>query len=727
MPDLEISKLPQLSGGSLQSADPIPLTDLSASETKRISAKDLIQYGLSLIDDGSIPSDKINGGAGGGAVDSVNGQTGTVVLDASDVGALAPGDNVSDLVNDAGYITDAGVVKIVAGTNVTLNPVGGTGTVTINSTAVGGAVDSVNGQTGDVELDLDDLLDVTITGINNGDIIAWNGVKWVNTSAPPADISGSSIGDLNDVTLSGVDEGYVLVWDDANGTFKPEPLPAPVDPGVTKLVAGNNVTLNPADGTGEVTVTATSDVTSVNGETGDVTVDVPTDLSDLNNDLGFVTDAGVTKLIAGNNVTLTPGTGVGDVTIDVADGGAVESVNGQTGEVELGVSDLIDTAITTVANGDVLAWNGSSWINAAAPPADISGSSISDLNDVDTGGVDDGYILVWNSGDGEWQPAEAPEPVDPGVTKIVAGTNVTIDPADGAGEVTINASGGGGIEEAPNDGQVYGRKDEGWAIIDIPEAAPMEVTAELAVSGENFVDVEWGQTLRAVPTVVGGAQPVRITYQWWNDFGAIISDTEILGATNATYEIPEEKIGFSIWCVVTATDALGATEEASTNRCRVTGQASPDLDGNGIGDLGDVNLDGLENDFILVWNEGENEWQVEAKPETVWQREESSGTVSPKTDTDVVKVFCGDDVRPGIHSLAKTSIDWTNPTGGVAFKSSNYAINTFTMDTMGNGYIRKELVIGKPGLDEDAIEGQLTVNGKVTAVDFDLEALPALP
>ena len=701
MPDLEISKLPELSGKALQGKDLIPLTDISASETKRIDAKELIQHGLTLIDDGSIPGDKVQGGTGGGAVDSVNGQTGDVVLDASDVGALAPGDNVSDLVNDAGYITDAGVVKIVAGTNVSLNPVGGTGTVTINATTAGGAVDSVNGQTGVVELDLDDLLDVTVTGIKNGDIIAWNGIKWVNTSAPPADISGSSIGDLNDVTLSGVDNGYVLVWDDTNGTFKPESLPAPVDPGVTKLIAGDNVTLNPADGTGEVTVTATSDVTSVNGQTGDVTVDVPTDLSDLNNDLGFVTDAGVTKLIAGNNVTLTPGTGVGDVTIDVADGGAVESVNGQTGEVKLGVPDLTDTTITGIANGDVLAWNGSAWVNTAAPPADISGSSISDLNDVDTGGVDNGNILVWNASDGEWQPAEAPEgtnywqrnqqsglgspyvvtpndksdivgsggddPTDPNAfigpdgRLYLRRTDGTDDPkivmvgeqgtlaveCDGKkwvfdDDFDIDAQGkahgvstentdpdntlvtkdyvdanacSGGIEEAPNDGQIYGRKEEGWTAIDIPEAAPMEVTAELAVSGEQFVEVEWGQTLRAVPTIVGGAQPVRITYQWWNDFGVLISDIAIDGATNATYEIPETKIGYSIWCKVTATDALGVTEEGRTNSCRVIGQASPDLDGNNLGDLGDINLDGLDDDYILVWDEENNEWKVEPKPD----------------------------------------------------------------------------------------------------------------
>ena len=38
-------------------------------------------------------------------------------------------------------------------------------------------------------------------------------------------------------------------------------------------------------------------------------------------------------------------------------------------------------------------------------------------------------------------------PATGGVTKIVAGENVTISPASGTGEVTINASGGGGGKE----------------------------------------------------------------------------------------------------------------------------------------------------------------------------------------------------------------------------------------------------------------------------------------
>ena len=38
-------------------------------------------------------------------IQSVNGQVGNVILDAGDIGALAPGDNISTLINDVGYIT----------------------------------------------------------------------------------------------------------------------------------------------------------------------------------------------------------------------------------------------------------------------------------------------------------------------------------------------------------------------------------------------------------------------------------------------------------------------------------------------------------------------------------------------------------------------------------------------------------------------------------------------
>ena len=60
MPDLEISQLPPISGALLQAADPLALADLSASETKKVTVKDLVQGGVALIDDGSIPGEKLN-------------------------------------------------------------------------------------------------------------------------------------------------------------------------------------------------------------------------------------------------------------------------------------------------------------------------------------------------------------------------------------------------------------------------------------------------------------------------------------------------------------------------------------------------------------------------------------------------------------------------------------------------------------------------------------------
>ena len=125
----------------------MPITDTSAATTKKITAKDLVQNGLQLIDDGSIPADMCKAVVVAVPLTALMARR-NVVLDASDVGALASGDNISELNNDAGYITD-GVTRLVAGTNITLDPVSGVGDVTIHAAGGGGgggAVDSVNGK-----------------------------------------------------------------------------------------------------------------------------------------------------------------------------------------------------------------------------------------------------------------------------------------------------------------------------------------------------------------------------------------------------------------------------------------------------------------------------------------------------------------------------------------------------------------------------------------------------
>ena len=59
MPDLEISNLPSLEEASVQATDPLPIADLSASETKKVTVKDLIEAGVALIDSASIPAVKV--------------------------------------------------------------------------------------------------------------------------------------------------------------------------------------------------------------------------------------------------------------------------------------------------------------------------------------------------------------------------------------------------------------------------------------------------------------------------------------------------------------------------------------------------------------------------------------------------------------------------------------------------------------------------------------------
>ena len=449
-----------------------------------------------------------------------------------------------------------------------------------------GGVTSVNGETGDVVLKLGDLNDVELglAGPSIGDIIAWDGNNWVSTAAPPADISGSSINDLNDVDTTGVNDGDILVWNDSAGEWQSTNR-GTVPENTSDLVNDGENGTDP--------FITEADVNNIlDGTTGgDAYLKEGDNISLLNNDAGYITDAGVTKIIAGDSIEVTPADGTGEVKIDVAIDASGVVIN---------LDDLDDVNVPTPDDGDVLAWNGSEWVSAAAPPADISGSSINQLNDVDASGAADGDMLIWDGTN--WVNAPAPTKTsdltndgengsDPfitegEVTNILNGLNPDgtpdagnpgyLKPGDNVSELNNDANYITDTDTAADSNKLCGEDCSYYLDYqnfintpEIPDPGDLELTAELGFSAEPNVDVEWGTTIRAIPTVIGGVQPVRLTYQWWNDFGAIISDTAIPGATNATYEIPETKVGYSIWCRVKATDAEGTEVEAQTNKCTV--------------------------------------------------------------------------------------------------------------------------------------------------------------
>ena len=91
MADLRISELPALPGAGLAAGDVLPITDTSASTTKKLSAKDLVQYGVTLIDANSIPSDKL-------ALSIPPGSVTTTELQDGSVTAIKLADNSSGVV-----------------------------------------------------------------------------------------------------------------------------------------------------------------------------------------------------------------------------------------------------------------------------------------------------------------------------------------------------------------------------------------------------------------------------------------------------------------------------------------------------------------------------------------------------------------------------------------------------------------------------------------------------
>ena len=112
MADLRISQLPVLTGALLQADDPLAVADLSASETKQITAKEFVQGAVALIDAGSIPGDKVN-------VTLTAGSVGTTELADKAVTAIKLADSSSAVIGAGLPVAGAyiGQIAVDSGTN----------------------------------------------------------------------------------------------------------------------------------------------------------------------------------------------------------------------------------------------------------------------------------------------------------------------------------------------------------------------------------------------------------------------------------------------------------------------------------------------------------------------------------------------------------------------------------------------------------------------------------
>lgn len=163
MADLKISELAALAGANLAAGDLLPVVDVSASETKKITVTDLVGNATTLIADATIPSAKILFGAG-----TIPGS------------ALATGGvSATQLANDA----------------VTAAKLGDESTVDLVTT-----LPATGAFTGQLALDTDDLK-----------IYCWDGSAWQSIRAAGSinTVTGSAVGVVN-IAVTTLDDNITI-------------------------------------------------------------------------------------------------------------------------------------------------------------------------------------------------------------------------------------------------------------------------------------------------------------------------------------------------------------------------------------------------------------------------------------------------------------------------------------------------------------------------------------
>ena len=227
MADLRISQLPALPQGALAADDVLPITDVSASETKKVTSADLVKSGINRLPDGSIPLDKVDiqpGSLNGDGLEQnsiTGGATGAIALN------TITADNMAD-----GAIVDAAVAS-VSGAKIT----DGTVSDAKLGTGLSGAK-LTDSSVSDAKL----ATGIDGTKLSNGSVAdgklatGIDGAKLQDASVTDQQIGGVSgakiaDGSIADVKISGVAGGKI-----SNGTVTDAKLATGIDGG--KLTAG---------------------------------------------------------------------------------------------------------------------------------------------------------------------------------------------------------------------------------------------------------------------------------------------------------------------------------------------------------------------------------------------------------------------------------------------------------------------------------------------------------
>ncbi len=439
-----------------------------------------------------------------GAVTSVSGQTGAVIVQAVD-NNNATG---TTLISDSGATTATVKLKtLVAGALIAL-ATDANGNVVISSTATAGAITAVNSEgTGTPLVD------------NNG---TSGGIATLKSLAAGSNITITPAGDGKTLTITANQAitpattsviGGVIVGTGlsviANGTLS---LAAPTGVNLGGVKAGTGVTIA-ADGT-----ISSSGVTSVSTLTGAVVVQATNNNAATGTSL--ISDSGATTaniklktLVAGTNVTLSAD-GNGNVVI-TATGGTppVTSVSTQTGAVVVQATDtstasgtsLISDSGSTTANIKIKRLVAGTGITLGA---DVNGNL--QVNSTATGGVSS--ITAGTSG------------ALTGAITLTAGQSISLSNTGNTVQIS-----GTGVPEAPNDGTLYGRQNMNWTAIPDIGSAITSVTGQSGVGAVLLVESSPPANSAIIKSLIAGSN-VTLT----DNSGVITVTASIPGGTVAT-------------------------------------------------------------------------------------------------------------------------------------------------------------------------------------------------
>jgi hypothetical protein len=345
--------------------------------------------------------------AGAAPVDSVNGATGVVVLDTDDIaeGAAnlyytnARADARADARIAAADLTDLNDVSYTAGPGIDNYVL-----TYDNATSSWGAeaapsapVDSVNGATGVVVLDTDDIAE----GAAN--------LYYTNARADGR-IAAADLTDLADVTYTAgpAIDNFVLTFDNATSSWGAEAAPsAPVDSvnGATGVVVLDSDDV--AEGAANLYFTdARADARA------DARI-AAADLTDLN-DVSYTAGPGI------DNYVLTFDNATSSWGAEAAASAPVDSVNGATGVVVLDSDDIAEGAANL-------------YFTDARADARIAAADLTDLNDVSytAGPGIDNYVLTFDNATSSWgaEPAAGGGGSRPDIYNVSANTTIGTDTA----------------------------------------------------------------------------------------------------------------------------------------------------------------------------------------------------------------------------------------------------------------------------------------------------------